>query len=313
MQIVTVTLNPSIDMITMAERLLPERKLRCREPVYEPGGGGINVARAIYKLGGEALACFPAGGTNGDHLQQLLDEERVSTFRIDIDGMTRQNVTVGEEADEQQYRFVMPGPTLHESEWQACLDVIDKLDNEPRYVVASGSLPPGAPADFHARLADAMADRNIRMIVDTSGPALRSVIDKPVFLIKPNVREITELMDIEGEHETEIEEAARKMLKECTCEHIVVSLGAGGAILVSKDGSEHFRSPTVPIRSKVGAGDSMVGGIVLSLTRHDDVVEATRYGVAAGASAVMTPGTELCRRETTEELMGALQTSTTGD
>jgi 6-phosphofructokinase 2 len=303
MSVITMTMNPSVDVTTVTDRLLPDRKLRCGNPLYEPGGGGINVSRAIKKLGGESLACFPAGGSNGDLLEKLLEKEAIETLVLRIAGMTRQNITVREKADEQQYRFVMPGPRVTDPEWQSCLRAIDELDPIPRYLVASGSLPPGAPTDLYSRLADIAEKRNTRLVVDTSGAALRSVIDKPVFLIKPNVREITDLMTIDTEDETEIEQAARRMLLECGCRYLIVSLGSGGALLISKQTSRHFRSPTVPIKSKVGAGDSMVAGIVLSLTRTDDIVQATKFGVAAGASAVMTPGSELCRRDTTEELV----------
>ncbi|MBD3257986.1 hexose kinase [candidate division GN15 bacterium] len=303
MAIVTLTMNPTVDMSTVAKRLLPDRKLRCEKPLLEPGGGGINVTRAVGKLGGEALALFPAGGTNGDLLTQMLDREGVESRAIDIDGMTRQNLTVREEAEDHQYRFVMPGPELSEAEWSRCLRTIEKLDPPPAYVVASGSLPPGVPDDFYARLADRTRDAGIRLIMDTSGEPLRRVVDRGVFLIKPNVREITDLMDVESQDETAIEQAAEAMIEQCDCEYVVVSLGAAGALLISDAGTSHVRSPTVPIRSKVGAGDSMVAGIALALERGEDITDATRFGVAAGASAVMTPGTELCRRETTEELM----------
>jgi len=123
-----------------------------------------------------------------------------------------------------------------------------------------------------------------------------------VFLVKPNVRELGELVDAELTSEQQQLAAARDLIRQGRCEVVVLSLGAGGALLITADNGEHIRTPTVPIRSKVGAGDSMVAGIVLGLSRDLTLSDAVRYGVAAGAAAVMTPGTELCRREDTERL-----------
>ncbi len=303
MSIVTLTMNPTVDTTTVAKRLLPDRKLRCSQPQHDPGGGGINVARAVKKLGGDPLALFPVGGANGEHMVQLLENEKVRVRKIQISGMTRENVTVQEESEEQQYRFVMPGPELNEEEWHTCLSEIENMDPAPEYLVASGSLPRGVPSDFYGRLADLAVDRDIRLVVDTSGDSLRNVLGKTVYLIKPNIRELTEVLGIDDEENTDIENAAREIVKKCSCQHVVVSLGSGGALLLTEGRVQHYRSPTVKIRSKVGAGDSMVAGIVFSLDRSEDIVQATKYGIAAGASAVTTPGSELCRRETTEELV----------
>ncbi|MFQ5882032.1 MAG: 1-phosphofructokinase family hexose kinase [Candidatus Methylomirabilales bacterium] len=301
-RIVTVTMNASIDKSCTIDRVVPERKLRCNPPCYEPGGGGINVSRAIRKLGGESLALYPSGGPTGQMLQELLDQEGLNHRAIPSEGWTRVNLTVLEESTGQQFRFVMPGPTLRHSEWQRCLDELAAVAPQPDYVVASGSLPPGVPDDFFARVVRIANDLGARSIVDTSGEALRVAAREGVYLLKPNLRELSQLAGRALDDEPNQEAAAIEMIEAGGCETVAVSLGGAGVLLVSRQEHERLRSPTVPIVSKVGAGDSMVAGIVLSLARGESLRNAVRFGVAAGAAAVMTPGAELCRREDTERL-----------
>jgi 6-phosphofructokinase 2 len=141
-----------------------------------------------------------------------------------------------------------------------------------------------------------------RVVVDTSKEALARAAEAELFMLKPNLRELSQIAGRELEEEEQQIAAAGKLIERGKAELVMVSMGAGGALLVTKDGGEHLRTPTVPIRSKVGAGDSTVAGVVLALARGMEVREAVRFGMAAGAAAVMTPGTELCRREDAERL-----------
>ncbi len=300
--IVTLTLNPAIDTTTTVEHVLAEHKLRCGPPHYEPGGGGINVSRAIRNLGGDTLAVYFSGGIHGEMLQRLLDQENMHHRPEPIVGETRQSMTVLEESTGQQYRFNMPGPTLAKAEWQRCLDDLAALDPHPDYLVISGSLPPGVPDDLYAHITRIARDRGARVILDTSGIALRRALREKVFLIKPNLRELNTLAERPLEDEEQQETFARSLIQRGSCEVVLVSLGAAGALLVTHDGCQRLRAPTVPIKSKVGAGDSMVAGIVLGLARGMSINDAASFGIAAGAAAVMTPGSELCRREDTERL-----------
>jgi len=297
-----LTINPALDRNTRVERVNPNEKLRCQAPEREPGGGGINVSRAIRRLGGESLAIYPCGGPIGEVFKTLLDEEGVEQQPIGIADTTRENVTVFEESANQHYIFIMPGPELREAEWQGVLDALERLDPTPDYVVASGSCPPGVPEDFYRRVAELSQSQGSRLIVDTSGEPLSLAAEAGVYLLKPNMRELGQLAGQEIESEEHQIEAAKGLLESGQAEVVVVSMGAGGALLVTDELGEHLRTPTVPIRSRLGAGDSMVAGIVLGLARGERVLEATRFGIAAGASAVMTPRTELCRREDTERL-----------
>ncbi len=214
-----------------------------------------------------------------------------------------------EEATTLQYRFNLPGPTLQEGEWRRCLDTIAALDPQPDYLVASGSLPPGVPSDFYAQLARMGQQLGARVIVDTSQQALREAVRAGVFLIKPNLRELSQLAQRELGDEADQEAVAEEIVRSGGCDAMVVSLGAAGVLLVTQHGATRVRAPTVPIRSKVGAGDSMVAGIVLSLARGLPLPDAVRFGVAAGAAAVMTPGSELCRRDDAERLYARLRRS----
>ena len=301
-EIVTLTVNPAIDKSTRIDHVAADRKLRCEAPQHDPGGGGINVSRVITRLGGNSLALYPAGGLLGQMLNDLLDQEQVRYHSLPIEGMTRENLTVLEKSDNRQFRFGMPGPTLREEEWQRCLDELAKLEPKPTYIVASGSLPPGVPQDFYARVAKLGKDTGSRVIVDSSGEALAAAARAGVYLLKPNMRELAQLAEHEIEDEAEQERMAQELIANGYAEVVVVSLGAAGALLASEKGLARLRAPTVQIVSKIGAGDSMVAGIVLALVRGETLENAVRFGIAAGAAAVMTPGTELCRREDTEAL-----------
>jgi 6-phosphofructokinase 2 len=300
--IVTLTMNPAVDESTSVPYVLPDRKLRCQAPTYEPGGGGINVARAVRKLGGDALACFPVAGPAGELLKQLLDAEGVRHTALPVRGWTRENLNVLEEVSGRQYRFCMPGPALAADEWPIFLDWLGRLRPSPDFMVASGSLPPGVPDDFYARLAALGRRMGSRVVLDTSGPALARAVDEGVHLLKPSHDEFQTLM---GEHdldESRLADLGATAVKRGWCEILVLSLGAGGALWMTASDRERLAAPAVRVKSSVGAGDSMVAGIVLSLAEGRPLGEAVRVGVAAGAAAVLNPGTALCRREDVERL-----------
>jgi 6-phosphofructokinase 2 len=306
-RIVTLTVNPTIDLTARVEQVIAGRKLRCDQPRREPGGGGVNVSRAIHRLGGESKLLYFGGGPTGEMLHDLLRGEGLEPLQIPISGWTRENVHIVEERSDQQFRFGMPGPEVLEDEWRRCLDELRKLDPAPDYLVASGSLAPGIPDDFYRRVARLGRERGARVVVDTSGEALRELAGGEAFLIKPNIHELQELAGRELEDEDAQVEVARDAIRAGCCEVVALSLERGGTVVITAEGSEFVRAPTVPIRSKVGAGDSMVAGVVLGLARGMELMDAIRFGVAAASSAVMTEGTELCRREDTERIYSRMQ------
>ncbi len=306
MKIVTFTLNPALDKSTSIERLKPESKLRCEEPTYEPGGGGINVSRAIKILGGDSHAIYAAGGATGDKINELLNEEGIDQNYIRIKNATRENLVVMEKSTRNQYRFGMPGSKISESELQKCLDVLNDLPEDVEYLIASGSLPPGAPDDFYAKVAEMAKRKNIQCVIDTSGKALVKAAEAGVCIMKPNLNELSALADKNEVSGLEQEEIAKKVIQEGKAKILVVSLGARGAMLVTKDKIEYIVPPTVKQDSTVGAGDSMVAGIILSLSRGDELIDAVKWGVAAGTAATITPGSELCRKKDVEKIYGWL-------
>lgn len=299
--IVTLTLNPAVDSSCSVDRVVAEHKLRCSQPEFHPGGGGLNVARVIGELGGQARALWTSGGPMGQLLGELLDREGVDHQPIPITGHTRENLTVYEKTSTQQYRFGMPGPNMSPEEAERCIAAISEINPPPDYLVLSGSLPPGCDPGIYARTAR-QVPATCRVIVDTSGRALKESLSARPFLIKPNLRELGQLIEKEIASDAEIEGAARRLIDSGAVQAVVTSLGSGGAVLTTAEHMEHMRSPTVPIRSKVGAGDSMVAAIVHRLAQGRPIDDAVRFGVAAGAAAVMTPGTELCRRVDVERL-----------
>ena len=304
--VATLTLNPSLDRSSEVEQVVPERKLRCAEPAHEPGGGGINVARAIRRLGGEATAAWASGGATGELLRALIEQEQVPQTPVPIDALTRQNLMIHESSSGQEYRFGFPGAHLTSAEVDRCCAALRELEPRAQLVVLSGSLPPGVPADLYARIANESAPA--RVVVDTSGDALRRAVQHGgLFLIKPNKHELEQLAGDALESDEALERAARRLVDDGQVEVVMVSLGAAGVLVVSGAGAQRVRSPTVQIRSKVGAGDSTVAGVVLGLARDWELPDAVRLGVAAGAAAVMTPGSELCRREDAERLLECLR------
>lgn len=304
--IATLTMNPALDIASTTLRIVPAEKLRCSAPRHDPGGGGINVARAVHKLGGEAIAVFPIGGPAGGRIEQLLNDEKVACRTVAIAGLTRESFTVDERQTGRQFRFVMPGPTLSADEQERCLDQLASLTPKPHYIVVSGSLPPGVPNDFHVSVAERTRLLGARLILDTSGEALRKIGAGDAYLLKPNLRELSELIGREIISPRHQEEAARELIAQRRAEFVVVSLGAAGAILADQEGCWRFAAASVPVASTVGAGDSMVAGVVLSLAQGKPIGEAVRFGMAAGAAALMLPGTELCRREDTERLFATI-------
>jgi 6-phosphofructokinase 2 len=300
-RIITVTFNPVIDKSTTIPALIPDKKLRCAPPKFEPGGGGINVARAIRKLGGEALAIYLAGGYTGVFLNELLKREGVPSKPIEINSHTRENLIVLDASTNQQYRFGMPGPRIAEEEWKACLQAIEEED-DLSYIVASGSLSSGVPTDIFARIAAIAKKKNAKLIVDTSGEALKRAAQEGVYLLKPNLAELSSLVGKEEIHAELVDDVAREVIDRGECEIVITSLGPAGALLVTKNEVHTISPPVVKKQSTVGAGDSMVAGIINSLSKGWDVKEAVKYGVAAGTAATMNPGTELCRLEDVEKL-----------
>lgn len=300
--IVTVTLNPALDVSSAVDVVVPDHKLRCERAVFEPGGGGVNVARVCQRLGQQALAVLPTGGSVGAKIGELLDAESLPWRAVPAVEETRQSISITETSSGKQFRFVLPGPGLSSDEIQGCTDAVAEAAADARCVVISGSMPNGADTDVVARIVERLDDTMV--IIDTSGPALAAAMTSGAYLVKPSARELALLVDRPLETEDEIADAAVELMSRSNVEVLVASIGAGGAIAVTADGSAiRFRAPTVRVRSAVGAGDSMVAGMAVGLQRGLGIEESVALGVAAGTAAVLTDGTELCAAHDVERLL----------
>jgi 6-phosphofructokinase 2 len=299
--IVTLTMNPALDITTHTDRVIPTDKMRCGLPRYDPGGGGINVARIAHVLGASVSALFPAGGHTGDKVTDLVAASGVPVQRITVAHSTRESFTVDENTTAQQYRFVLPGPSLTDAEQTECLEKLSAAAASADFVVASGSLPPGVPSDFYQRVAGICEERGARLILDTSGAGLRH-ITSGVFLLKPSVRELRECVGRALITESDQFAAAHELVDRGCAQFVVVSLGSEGALLATPNGSQRYSPVTVPSGSGVGAGDAMTAGITVGLSRGWQLDKAVRLGIAAGAAMLLTPGTAPCTRENAERL-----------
>lgn len=300
--IVTLTMNPALDVSTSTPEVVGEHKMRCGATRLDPGGGGMNVSRVIHRLGGHSVAIYALGGPTGQAYRQLLVAEGIIGRTIPIAESTRENFTVDETSTGKQFRFVLQGPTLTEPEWQACLDALEQSIQPGGFVVASGSLPPGVPDDFYARVARLARELGARCVVDTSGPALGAALDEGVFLIKPSRRELAEFTGLALDTDEGQVEAATRLVAGGKVEYVALTLGGDGAVLAGPDGVSRLTVPRVEVRSTVGAGDSFLGAMVLRLAQRRTMVTAFRSAVAAGSATAMEAGTDLCRPDSVARL-----------
>ena len=305
--ILTITLNPSIDKSTRVPHIVPEKKLRCEKPIYQPGGGGINVSRALKRLGLDSTALFTSGGKTGSLLENLLKLEDITIDPIRVNGETRENFIVVDSATNQQYRFGFPGELVESKELEEAMAAIEELTYIPDFVVISGSMPAGVPPEFIKSLINTYKSKGSKIIVDTSGDSLSIALEEGVFLIKPNAGELAALVGKEELGHSDLDMAAQQLISEGKATLIVVSLGAQGAILYSKTEKIQLPSPVVKVRSTVGAGDSMVAGMVSVLAQQGDMEHVLQMGIACGSATTMAEGTGLFAKKDVDRLFSEIK------
>jgi 6-phosphofructokinase 2 len=304
--ILTITLNPTVDFSTSAERVLPDTKLRCSRPSFDPGGGGINVSRAITILGGHSTAFVAVGGPVGDKLVHLLAEAGIGLAPFTAPGETRQSFSVIDRGTGQQFRFVMPGPLWPASLVTKALVRIGKAAPRDGVVVLSGSQPPGVPDDFPARLAARIARSRARLILDTSGKPLQRLLRAnapPADVLRIDAHEAEGLAGGLLKSRAASADFGQELVRRGVAHVVIVARGADGSVLTTKDERWHAIAPKVEVVSKVGAGDSFVGGFALAISRGEPMTKALQLGVAAASSAVMTQATQLCRAAQVRKLL----------
>lgn len=304
-RIVTLTLNPCIDVSCSTEVVRPVHKVRTVDQRCDPGGGGLNVAKVVNELGGRSTAVYLAGGATGQVLDELIARSGVEGRRVPIAGDTRISNMVFERSTGLEYRFVAEGPLVDAAECRACLALLESL--EIRWLVASGSLPRGVPADFYVQVGEIVRAKGGRLVIDSSGEPLRAALGHGVTLAKPSVRELEEVVGRPLPDDASRRAAIQELIRSGTAELLAVTLGEEGALLGASDGIRYLPSPRVERRSAVGAGDSFVAAMTLGIAEGRSVDDAFALAVAAGAAAVMTPATELCHRSDVEQLYEQLR------
>jgi 6-phosphofructokinase 2 len=302
--IVTLTMNSSVDIMWEVDKVVTTEKLRASRGRPDPGGGGLNASRVIKAMGGTTIAVMTAGWFTGHFLRELVEAHGLLTRIIPISKPTRTSTTIFDRSSGEEIRVTPPGPELSEAEWSACLNALFEFDTD--YIIATGSLPQGVPVDFYRRLASKAQARGIRVVLDTSGPALLEALRAGVYLVKPNLGELEQLAGREIATQADQEEACRQILQDGGAEIVALTLGSRGALLVWKSGSKYLACPKVEVKSAVGAGDSFTAALTLGLAQGRPLEEAFALGLATGSAAVMTPGTELCHREDVERLYRAI-------
>lgn len=300
-RIVTLTVNPAVDLSAHAASVQPGHKIRTFDERYDPGGGGINVARVIHELGGETLALFASGGVTGRFVEQMLTQEKVPWQAVLIGGSCRISVTVHDKSNGQEYRFVPQGPKVTAAE---CSDILETLKRvEADWVVASGSLAPGMPADFYAKAAGIAAARGARFALDTSGSALAAALGHGIFLLKPSLSELEAVVGCKVRDLDSQMDQARRLVQSGAAEMIALTLGSAGAILATSDQVCHLPAPPVTERTGVGAGDSFLAGLVFALARGQPAERALKLAIACGAAAVQGSGTAQVKRSDVATLL----------
>lgn len=299
--ILTLTINPALDIYSRVDKVIPDEKLRCEKAKTDPGGGGVNVSRVIKRLGGESTAVFTCGGYTGNIFRTLLEQEGITQDAVEVANGLRQNIAITDISSGELYRFGFPGPDLTETEYE---DVLTKLNlyKKADYWVASGSLPPGVPNDFYSRVAAKARENEVKFILDTSGKAYSGILEEGAYLLKPNMNELEDLVGEKARDEKDREDLLLEVLEKYPIEVIILSLGGKGALLATAGKVRHYPAPSVEQISSIGAGDSMVAGIVHSLSQDMDLEKAVLYGLSCGSATIKSPGTELLQKKDVETL-----------
>jgi 6-phosphofructokinase 2 len=300
--ILTITLNPALDVLTTIDKVSDTHKMRCGAVIKHPGGGGVNVARVLHRMGTNCVALYLAGGVTGERHHKLMHAEKVRCHVMPIAEETRESFSVHETSTGNDFRFVLPGPQVAVAEYDACFNYV--AQHLPKQMlVISGGLAPNVPDDFYARLAALAKPHGVRVVLDASGPALTAALQVGVFLFKPSLRELRDLTGQPLPDEDAQVAAARQLIHSGQAEIVAVSLGADGAMVVSATESWRARSIPVDVQTTIGAGDSFVGGMVWALHRGDTLLKAFQYGMAAGAAALLAPGTSLAQAPDVHRLL----------
>jgi len=290
--IVTLTPNPSVDRTVSIADLQRGEVHRATASRIDPGGKGVNISRALTAHKARTLAVLPAGGPQGHLLEELLAEAGIEVAIVPIDGSSRANIALVE-PDGTTTKINEPGPLLSPAELGALLaGAVAALDEQPSWLVGSGSLPPGVEDDMYAGLVRRCHDAGVSVAIDASGPPLRHAVTAGPDLIKPNLEELEELVGRSLDTIGDVLAAAAYLVAHGVAT-VVVSLGGDGALLVTPSMTAHAVAQVAAPLSTVGAGDALLAGYLYATGSGSTPVDALRTGVAWGAAAVSLPGSRM--------------------
>jgi 6-phosphofructokinase 2 len=300
--ILTLTMNPALDVLTSIDQVSHTHKMRCGPTLKHPGGGGVNVARVLHRLGANCVAVYLASGVTGERHHKLMSAEKVRCHVMPIAEETRESFSVHETSSGNDFRFVLPGPHVTSAEVEACLDYVTQ-HLPKQFLVISGGLAPGMPENLYARLAALAKAQGVRVVLDSNGPALAQALKECVYVFKPSLRELRDLTGQDLPDQDSQVAAAQQLVHSGQAEIVALSLGAEGALVVSATERWRARSVKVDVQTTIGAGDSFVAGMVWSLGRGEPVLKAFQYGMASGAAALLAPGTSLSQASDVHALL----------
>lgn len=307
MSVITLTVNPALDKSAKIDQLVPEQKLNCHSIEYQAGGGGVNISRVLEVLKVKNKCLFTSGGDTGLQLKNILLEEKIRFAEIPVGSWTRENLSVVDTQTGLQYRFGMPGNGLTTDEIESINQMIDKEVTENSILVLSGSLSEKMPLDLYVQLIKQVASKKIKIIVDTSGKAMMETIKEKVFLIKPNQQELAQLARKDFLSKKEQEEIAMELVNTNKAIYVVVSLGARGAFLASSEGVIYRNTPSIKVKSTIGAGDRMVAGMIYAIEQNLSPAEILKWGVVCGSATTMTEGTNLATVTDINEVLSLME------
>jgi len=303
--IYTLTLNPAVDRELTVLEVKFDSVLRASQSRVDFGGKGFNVSRLLKNMGVASTAVGFLGGLAGEFLQDGLRNLGIGTDFVLITGETRTNVSVVTQSHDHYIKVNEKGPLVDAAKQQELLDKIDSLAKRGEWWVLAGSMPPGVADDFYARVVNVLNKHGAQAVLDTTGAALRLGCIEKTYLVKPNAEEAQALTGLPVDNTTEIAAAAE--LRRMGAQNVVISMGKAGALLQTAEGTWLTHSPKIQEKNPIGAGDSMVGGLVWALSQGIPLREALGWGVASGAATASLSGTEVGTRPLIEELFGQVR------
>lgn len=281
--IYTVTLNPAVDYYLSMDRFIEGELNSLKDAYILPGGKGINVSKVLKNFGVESITLGFIGGFTGEYIRKNIEEYGIQQDFIKIKEDTRINIKM--KTNEKESEISGKAPNISKEEYKMFLEKIKNI--KPRDIlVLSGSVPKSLPKDVYVEIIRGLPT-GVRVIVDTREDSLKDVLKEGVFLVKPNNHELEEFFGEKYSTDEEIIEAGKKLMK-LGSKNVLISLGKDGSILINKNGVYRGNVPKGKLISSVGAGDSMVAGVLYGVVKGEKIENAYKYGIASGSSTAFS-------------------------